>query len=138
MRTNIPATYTATTITPADYQARIDDLRQAATEEDIQWNEASSQDFLTFVAENPEWRRGDIVLMNNGNLRTVWDADNEIVEGPMVALQFKGDGCIQYVIFTKPTGSSKVHPEAGTETLETIKPRLSSLGMDYLVHASSE
>ena len=46
--------------------------------------------------------------MDNGNLRAIWDDDND--DDRHVALQFLGGGRVQYVIFKRRTGGRQSFP----------------------------
>ena len=117
----------------APYHERLDDLREAAVEEGIEWSEDSERDFQAFVTGNPGWRRGDVVLMDNGNLRVVWDDDND--DDRHVALQFLGGGHIQYVIFKRRPGAVKVSRVAGTDTLDGIKRQVEAFDLKAIYTA---
>lgn len=122
---------------PADaferYLERLADLREAAEEEGIKWSEDSQQDFQAFVTDSPGWRKGSIVLMDNGNLRAVWDDDHD--DDRHVALQFLGGGQVQYVIFKLRPGASKVSRVAGNDTFDGIKRQVAAFDLNPLVHA---
>ena len=75
---------------------------------------ASEKDFWDFVKSLPAARKGSLVLMENGNLRAVWEASDD----SHLALQFRGDRMIQYVIF-------KRRPRPG-RSLEWPAPTLST------------
>ena len=97
----------------ADYSARLDDLREAAAEEGIEWSEASRQDFQAFVTGNPGWRKAALGLMDNGNLRAVWKGD----DGSHLGLQFLGDQFGEYVIFKRRSETMPVSRVSGVDTL---------------------
>ncbi len=115
------------------YHERLVELREAAEEEGIEWSEASAEDFRAFVTGNPGWRKGSVVLMENGNLRTVWDDDND--DDRHVALQFLGDGHVQYVIFKRRPGAVKVSRVAGADTFDGIKRQVAAFDLSSLVYA---
>lgn len=115
------------------YHEHLADLREAAEEEGIQWSEDSQQDFQAFVTGNPGWRKGSVVLMDNGNLRAVWDDDHD--DDRHVALQFLGGGQVQYVIFKLRPGASQASRAAGNDTFEGIKRQVSAFDLNPLVHA---
>lgn len=117
----------------ARYRDRLTELRAAAEEEGIEWSEASRQDFQAFVTNNPDWRKGYIVLMDNGNLRAVWDDDND--DDRHVAVQFLGGGHVQYVIFKRRQGAEQVSRVAGTDTIDGIKRQVAAFDLSPLVYA---
>ena len=122
---------TATAI--ARYRDRLAELRAAAEEEEIEWSESSQQDFQAFVTNNPGWRKGSIVLMDNGNLRAVWDDDND--DDRHLAVQFLGGGHVQYVIFKRREVAEKVSRVAGTDTIDGIKRQVEAFDLGPLVYA---
>lgn len=115
------------------YHERLADLREAATEEGIKWNEESQQDFEAFVTGNPGWRKGSVVLMDNGNLRAVWDDEND--DDRHVALQFLGGGQVQYVIFKLRPGARQASRATGNDTFDGIKRQVAAFDLNPLVHA---
>ncbi len=117
----------------AHYHDRLAELREAAEDEGIECSEASERDFRAFVTGNPHWRKGSVVLMDNGNLRAVWDDDND--DDRHVAVQFLGDGHAQYVIFKRRPGAGKVSRVAGTDTFDGIKRQVEAFDLNQLVHA---
>ena len=117
----------------ARYRDRLADLREAAEEEGIEWSESSEHDFRAFVTGNPGWRKGSVALMDNGNLRAVWDDDND--DARHVALQFLGGGHVQYVIFKRRPGAGKVSRVAGADTFDGIKRQVGAFDLNPLVYA---
>ena len=117
----------------ARYRDRLADLREAAEEEGIEWSESSEHDFRAFVTGNPGWRKCSVALMDNGNLRAVWDDDND--DARHVALQFLGGGHVQYVIFKRRPGAGKVSRVAGADTFDGIKRQVGAFDLNPLVYA---
>lgn len=115
------------------YHERLATLREAAEEEGIEWSEASQQDFQAFVTGNPGWRKGSVVLMENGNLRTVWDDEHD--DDRHVALQFLGGGQVQYVMFKLRPGARQASRVAGNDTFDGIKRQIAAFDLNPLVYA---
>ena len=114
------------------YRERLANLREAAEEEGIEWSEASQQDFEAFVTGNPGWRKGSVVLMDNGNLRTVWDDEHD--DDRHVALQFLGGGQVQYVMFKLRPGARQASRVAGNDTFDGIKRQVAAFDLNPLVY----
>ena len=70
--------------------------------------------------------------MKNGNLRAVWDDDND--GDRHVALQFLGGGHVQYVIFKRRPGVVKVSRVAGADTLDGIRRQVQAFDLNPLVY----
>ena len=112
------------------YRRRIDELGRLAIEEDISWNEASEQDFWTFVGAPVSSRQSGLVLMDNGNLRAVWKGDDE----SHIGLHFLGSQWVRYVIFKRREASRHISRVAGTDTLEGIRKQIRAFDLVSLVN----
>lgn len=113
------------------YVSRIEFLREEASEEGITFNENSELDFWKFIASIPFVRKGRLFLMDNGDLRAVWD-DNE---DNLVGLQFLGDSSVRYVIFKRRTESGFVSRVAGSDTLNSVIAQIKAFELDALLSA---
>lgn len=84
------------------YQERIDYLRRVARQDGYDLAPESGRDFWTFVDSNPLFRKGDVVLCDNGNLYAIWEDEH----GDQVGLHFLGSGKVNYVLISRsaPTG----------------------------------
>ena len=72
---------------------RMDDLREIASEEDLEFCATSAAAALAFLERLPAVRQPGIFLVG-GNIRLVWDT----AAGEQVGLQFRGSSRIQFVI----------------------------------------
>ena len=79
----------------ASYELRILFLKGEAEHDGYSLNHESETDFRQFISSAPEKRKGNLVLMDNGNLRAIWKDK----QGTQLGLQFLGGGMVQYVIF---------------------------------------
>ena len=111
------------------YRNRIAELREYGAEDGIIVNPASEKDFWAFVKSLPAARPGSLVLMDNGNLRAVWEGKGE----SHLALQFLGGRMIQYVIFKRRPRASKVSRVAGADTFDGIKRQIDAFELKALV-----
>ncbi len=116
----------------AQYGDRLTALREAAEDDDVAWNEDSAQDFQAFITDNPYWRKAGLALMDNGNLRAVWEWDQD--DETHLALQFLGNKRVQFVIFKRRLGSGKVSRVAGADTFDGIKQLVVAFELTPLVH----
>ena len=98
------------------YSSRIAYLRDEATNDGYQLNESSERDFKQFVRSRPSIRKGDLVLLDNGNLRAIWKDE----KGARLGVQFLGDSMVQYVIFSRRQADRAVSRVAGRDSLEGI------------------
>ena len=105
------------------YASRIKFLRGEATEEGITFNENSGRDFWKFIGMIPFARRGQLFLMDGGDLRAVWDDDKD----NLIGIQFLGNFSARYVIFRRRTENGPVSRVAGSDTLKGINARLKHL-----------
>lgn len=100
-------------------------LKGAAEDEGIVFNDTSEQDFWEFMRSIPHTLKADIVVTDSGNLRAVWRAD-EVMH---VGLQFLGGRRIEYVMWTRRTGSANISPQAGRATFEDVKELIWASGL---------
>lgn len=111
------------------YRNRIAELREYGVEDGVIVNPASEKDFWSFVKSLPAARPGSLVLMDNGNLRAVWEGKGE----SHLALQFLGGRMIQYVIFKRRPRASKVSRVAGADTFDGIKRQIEAFELSALL-----
>lgn len=102
------------------YRARIETLRGHAESDEIVVQPRSEQDFWGFVHALPEAPKAEIVLMDNGNFRAVWENG----EQSRLAIQFMGAQRGEYVIFKRRPNASDVSRVAGIDTLDGIKRQM--------------
>lgn len=116
------------------YRLRIDDLREYGAEEGVAINAASERDFWAFIGMMPSAREVGVVLTPDGDLRAVWDDDND--DENHLAVQFRGGGQAQYVVFRRHPAARKVSRAAGTDTLSGVKRQIVAFDLGYLVYLS--
>ena len=104
----------------AAYRARIETLRGCAESDEIPMQPASEQDFWAFMDSLPEAPKAEVVLMDNGNFRAIW----EDAEQSRVAVQFMGDQRGEYVIFKRRPDAPDISRVAGIDTLDGIKRQI--------------
>ena len=113
------------------YQSRIETLRGYAALEGLTLNHLSEEDFWSFAASVPFAREGDLVLLDNGNLRAIWGED----EDRHLGIQFLGDRMAQYVIFRRREGSDRISRVAGRDTFEGIKKQVQIFNLEAFLNA---
>ena len=111
------------------YLERIAYLRHVAAEDNYCVRADSESDFWRFVRSAPGIRRGNLVLVDNGNLRAVWKAR----DGSHLGLQFLGRGMLQYVIFRKREGADEMSRVAGTDCIQGVKRQIDDFGLASLL-----
>ena len=107
-------------LTHETYRARIETLRSYAESDEIVVQPSSEQDFWGFVHALPEAPKAEIVLMDNGNFRAIWESG----EQSRLAIQFMGAQRGEYVIFKRRPDASDVSRVAGIDTLDGIKRQM--------------
>ena len=113
------------------YQSRIEVLRSDAELDGFSVNEASERNFWSFVKSVPFACKAELVLVDNGNLRAVWDWE----DGSHLGLQFLGDHTLQYVIFRRRKGSRHLSRVAGRDTSEGVKRQVRTFELEALLQA---
>lgn len=111
------------------YSSRIAYLRDEAKHDGYGLNEGSEGDFKRFVRLLPYMRKGDLVLMDNGNLRAVWKDEH----GGRLGLQFLGGNMAQYVIFRRRQTDRGISRVAGCDSLEGIGRQIEAFELHSLL-----
>ena len=112
------------------YLARIDKLREFARQDGYSLNSDSEADFWSFVASEPHIRRGNLVLIDNGNLRAVWKDGH----GAQLGLQFLGGGVVQHVIFKQRESGQPASRVAGRDTIDGVKRQIGAFDLESLLY----
>ena len=109
------------------YQHRIETLRSDAEVEGFAVNKASEENFWSFIGSLPSARKGELVLIDNGNLRAVWKDKN----GDHLGVQFLGEQMAEYVIFKQRPSAGSVSRVAGIDTLDGVITQLQAFDLDF-------
>ncbi len=112
------------------YMARIEFLQAEALHEGYALNPASRIDFERFALGVPDVRAGNLVLLENGNLRAIWKDR----QGTRLGLQFLGGGMAQYVIFKRREKERPISRVAGRDSLEGLERLLAAFDMRSLLY----
>ena len=112
------------------YESRIEALRADAELDELTINVDSEQDFWDFIRSTCYLRRASLALMNNGNIRAVWKAE----DSSHLGIHFLGDGEVQYVIFRRRSYGRRVSRVAGIDTLSGIKNQIAAFDLISLMY----
>ena len=112
------------------YVNRIKELRGFAADDDdcSDVRESSKADFWSFVQSMPRAKEAELVLLDNGNLRAVWEGDGD----DHLGIQFLGDGLGEFVIFHRRENAKKISRVAGIDTLKGVKIQVCAFGITLL------
>ena len=103
-----------------DYLRRLKELELLGGDDGVVINRASERDFWDFLQDSGTFRKGDIVLLDNGNLRAIWRQG----PGEHFGLEFVGAGILRYVIFKKRASEGIVSRVAGSDSFIGVKKQL--------------
>jgi len=112
------------------YVQRITEIQQLAKDERLTVNQDSESDFWQFVDLDRRMGEGDIVLMDNGNLRLVWNDQ----KGSHLGLQFLGNQQVQYVIFKQRKPGKPISRVMGRDTFEGVREQIKSFELKSLLY----
>lgn len=112
------------------YRPRIEYLRNEAMDDGYALKTESEKDFQQFVRSASNLRRGNLVLMDNGNLRALWK-DGQTAH---LGLQFLGSGMVQYVIFRQRKATEPISRVAGRDTFEGLKRQIDAFDLHSLLY----
>jgi hypothetical protein len=113
------------------YKVRIEALRADAAQDGYGLNAVSERDFWQFIRSEPFVLKGNLVLMDNGNLRSVWKGEH----GTHIGLQFLGGRMVQYVIFKRRGAAAAVSRVAGRDTFDGVKRQIQAFDLRPLIFA---
>ena len=113
------------------YRVRIEALRRDAEQDGYRLNAASERDFWQFIRAEPFIRKGNLVLMDNGNLRASWKGEH----GAHIGLQFLGGRTVQYVIFKRRTAAGLISRVAGRDSFDGVKRQIQAFELRPLLYA---
>ena len=111
------------------YRNRIEVLRSDAQLDGFAMNEASEEDFWSFIESISFAQKAGLVLLDNGNLRAVWKGEN----GNHLGLQFLGNRLVEYVIFKRHQATKDVSRVADRDTIEGIKRQIRASDLTVLM-----
>ena len=113
------------------YTPRLKLLQDEALHDGYVLNPASEIDFRSFVRSDPNIRKGNLVLMDNGNLRATWKDEH----GTRLGLQFLGGGMVQFVLFKRRTHGQLISRVSGRDSLEGLERQLVAFELNSLLYA---
>jgi ribosomal protein L31E len=108
----------------AELEIRLSDLVREAVWEREPWSQASLSDLRLFMSQVSFKRRPSVYLLENGNFRAVW----KNTENEQAAFQFRGDGIIQCVFFSKRASAQL---PLNRETLIDVLPKVRARVMEF-------
>ena len=111
------------------YQERIEHLRREARQDGYDLDPDSGRDFWNFVDSNPLFRKGDVVLCDNGNLYAIWDD----VDGDQVGLHFLGSGKVNYVLISRSAPTGEKRHGCGHGDIDVVKQQIGAHDLWSLV-----
>ena len=111
------------------YGPRIEYLKQAAAQDGYALNMDSEANFRQFVLSVSGIREGDLVLIDNGNLRAVWKDG----QGNRIGLQFLGGEMVQYVIFRRREPEQPMSRVAGRDSFDGVLRQINAFDLDMLL-----
>ncbi len=112
------------------YASRIDELKAYARDDGYRLNSESEADFWAFIKLTPRFRKGGLLLMDNGNLRAVWKDGH----GSHLGVQFLGDGMAQYVIFKRRGAKRRISRVVGRDSFDGVSRQIDAFDLSALLY----
>ena len=113
------------------YQSQIEALRNGASHNGFNLNEASEGDFWLFFKSMPFLRQAEVVLVDNCNLRAVRQGE----DNSNVGLQFLGNQLVEYFIFKRRQGARDISRVTGVDTLDGFTRQIHAFDLTTLMYA---
>lgn len=111
------------------YERRIRELVELSQEDHYSLRSASESDFWVFVGSEPQLRLGSLILIDNGNLRLVWEDELESFFG----LEFLGRGLVQFVVLKPACQHEPCSTHAETTEMGEVASLIERFGVRTLV-----
>ena len=112
------------------YDDRILELVELAYNDGYSLNSGSKETFQNFIKNNLSIRLGQLVLLENGNLRSVWKGDNNA----HIGLQFLENGQIQYVLFKRRQPGLPVSRVHGRDSTDGVLKQIVALDLKEVMY----
>ena len=112
------------------YTPHLKFLQDEAEHDGYVLNLASEIDFKQFLLATPNIRKGNLVLMDNGNLRAIWKDE----QGARLGLQFLGGRMVQYVIFKRRQKEQPISRVTGRDSLKGLERQIDSFELHSLLY----
>jgi len=112
------------------YDDRILELVELAYNDGYSLNSGSKETFQNFIKNNLCMRLGQLVLLENGNLRATWKGDSS----SHVGLQFLENGQIQYVLFKRRHPDRPVSRVYGRDAPDGVLKQIAALDLKEVVY----
>ena len=111
---------------PSIYTDRLERLHELGKEDGIEPNSLSEQDFLDFIRIKPQTKQANLGLLDNGNLRALWEDDIGQID-----VQFCGNGVVQYLISWDSGFDTAVEVQQGN--FNNLLGIIESRGLNHLL-----
>lgn len=112
------------------YRSRIKELCAYAVDDGYSLRPESERSFWEFFGGGPRLRPFELVLIDNGNLRAVWQDEQET----HVGLQFLGDDIVQFVLFKRRCSSRPVSRVVGRDTVAGFESQIRAFELQSLLY----
>ena len=112
------------------YRSRIEELCAYAMDDGYSLRPESERGFWNFFSGGPRLRRFELVLIDNGNLRAVWQDEQET----HVGLQFLGDDIVQFVVFKRRCSSQQISRVVGRDSISGFKSQIQAFELQSLLY----
>ncbi len=112
------------------YRSRIKELCAYAVDDGYSLRPESERDFWKFFGGGPRLRQFELVLIDNGNLRAVWQDEQET----HVGLQFLGADIVQFVLFKRRCPSRPVSRVVGRDTVAGFESQIRAFELQSLLY----
>jgi len=109
-------------------ETRIVELKRDGANEGLPWSAESERDFWRFIESRARLKEPRLVLMDNGNLRAIWENDAH----ERVAVEFRGGNGVCFVFVARTDGPAMAYL-FGEESVSNIGEKIKANGLDGLL-----
>ena len=112
------------------YDERLRFLEEEGKLDGVPLNPESMSGFMDFVKQCMPTISSGLVLIDNGNLRAVWNSDGE----SFVGLQFLNHQIIEYILFSQTAPSLPVSRSFGQARIDSVMNQIKALELNWMLY----
>ena len=116
--------------TAKEYDERLSFLEEEGNLDGVSLNPDSISGFMEFIEKYMPTVSGGLVLIDNGNIRAVWNSDCE----SFVGIQFLNRQLTEYVLFSQTSPSLPVSRSFGQASIDSVMNQIEALELNWMLY----
>ena len=116
--------------TAKEYDERLSFLEEEGNLDGVSLNPDSISGFMEFIEKYMPTVSGGLVLIDNGNIRAVWNSNCE----SFVGIQFLNRQLTEYVLFSQTSPSLPVSRSFGQASIDSVMNQIEALELNWMLY----